>query len=442
MTGLIRTYHTIDAINRKVGLTVAWLALGMVVAQFCVVVSRYVFSVGSIPVQESIWYMHGSLFMLGAGYTLLRDGHVRVDVFYRDGSDRRRAWIDLLGILLFLLPVCVFIFYTSWGYVVNAWKVLEGSTETNGIPAIFALKAVIPVAITLLALQGLSMLLRCIVVIGGRSATAGETPDETGTIEPVASADRKTVLGLTAFLLPIEFFTLLIGLAHTGWVLALVRVALVAVALLLAYGGSRAGRIVFILVMFVAAGYSLQFAAVASGDPGAMMTILTYGNIVAALAVAFVPWSGDTTDIAKATAKRGFPIVLAVALYVIATEFAWFIDRLLANNKGSIVFTDLPRWAVPAMLRIGLVAMVVAAFLSGSRVARSALVVLLLAAAAYSVYQTASAGALPLIGFGSVIVGVLHVLVAVYIARNAAIGEYLDAQAAAGRTIAPDRPAS
>src|SRR3546814_17151460 len=92
--------------------------------------------------------------MLGAGYTLLNDGHVRIDIFYRTASPRRKAWIDLLGVLIFLTPVCVVTWIFSWSYVINAWRVLEGSMEAAGLPAVFLLKTVIWVFVVLLFLQG------------------------------------------------------------------------------------------------------------------------------------------------------------------------------------------------------------------------------------------------------------------------------------------------
>ena len=108
--GLARITAGIDALNDRVGRGVAWLALAMVLVQFIVVLLRYVFGVGSIYLQELIVYMHGTMFMVGAGYTLLYNEHVRVDVFYREASARFQALVDLAGCVLFLLPVCALIY--------------------------------------------------------------------------------------------------------------------------------------------------------------------------------------------------------------------------------------------------------------------------------------------------------------------------------------------
>ena len=148
----------IDGLNERAGRMLAWIALVMVLVQFLVVVMRYVFAIGNIALQESIWYMHGILFMIGAGYTLLHNGHVRVDVIYGEASERYKAVIDLLGTIVFLIPVSIATFWLSRDYVINAWKVWEGSTEVSGLPLIWAYKTVIWVFAALLFLQALSLL--------------------------------------------------------------------------------------------------------------------------------------------------------------------------------------------------------------------------------------------------------------------------------------------
>lgn len=157
----------IDAANTMIGRTTAWLALIMVLVQFVVVMMRYVFGVGSIMMQESVIYMHAFLFMLGAGYTLLQGGHVRVDIFYREAPLRRKAFTDLAGVLVFLVPVCVVIWWFSWRYVANSWNVFEGSRETSGIQGVYILKTVILAFAGLMVLQGLSLAARCLLTLLG-----------------------------------------------------------------------------------------------------------------------------------------------------------------------------------------------------------------------------------------------------------------------------------
>jgi len=167
----------IDTFNDRIGSWIAWLAVVMVMVQFTVVLLRYIFGIGLIMLQESVVYLHGILFMLGAGYTLLRGGHVRVDIFYQPASARSKAVIDLAGALLFLLPVCGLIAIYSFPYIANAWAVHEGSKETSGIQAVYLLKSVILIFTALVGLQGVSMALHSILVICGMETPAAVQAD-------------------------------------------------------------------------------------------------------------------------------------------------------------------------------------------------------------------------------------------------------------------------
>lgn len=150
----------IDRLNRVVASVVRWLALIMVLVQFCIVIGRYVFGYNSIAAQESVLYMHATLFILGAGYTLLVDKHVRVDVFYAKVSDRSRRLIDIFGHLFLLMPSMMALLYWSWPSVRNSWKILEGPISVGGIEAVFLLKSLIPAFCILIMLQSLSLLIR------------------------------------------------------------------------------------------------------------------------------------------------------------------------------------------------------------------------------------------------------------------------------------------
>ena len=161
----------IDRTNDLVGRGLAWLSIAMVSVQFIVVIMRYVFGVSWLMMQESIIYMHGILFMIAAGYTLLHDGHVRVDIFYRDASERTKALVDMLGSALLLLPVVGVIFIGALPYVRQSWSSLEGSVETSGIPAVYLLKSVILVFCVLIGMQGVSMFIRSLITVMGGPAT-------------------------------------------------------------------------------------------------------------------------------------------------------------------------------------------------------------------------------------------------------------------------------
>jgi len=157
---LARLADWLDLVNRSVGAAVRWLALFMVLLQFGVVVLRYVYGISFIFLNEGVLYMHAALFMLGAGYTLLVDGHVRVDIFYAKLGTRGRAAIDALGALIFLLPSMAILIWWSWPSVRNSWAVMEGAISVGGIPASFLLKSLVPAFCVLLAVQGLACLLR------------------------------------------------------------------------------------------------------------------------------------------------------------------------------------------------------------------------------------------------------------------------------------------
>ena len=153
----------VDRLNQGVAHVVRWLALMMVLVQFCIVIGRYVFGVNSIAAQESILYMHATLFMLAAGYTLLVDKHVRVDVFYARLSAHNRRRIDIFGHLFLLLPSMTVLLYWSWPSVRNSWKILEGPMSVGGIEAVFLLKSLIPAFCCLIILQSLSLLIRLVL---------------------------------------------------------------------------------------------------------------------------------------------------------------------------------------------------------------------------------------------------------------------------------------
>jgi TRAP-type mannitol/chloroaromatic compound transport system permease small subunit len=157
----------LEKLSEMTGRTIAWLTAGMVLVTFIVVVLRYVFDMGWIAMQESVTYMHGLVFMLGAAYTLRHDGHVRVDIFYRRLGPRGRALVNLLGTLLLLLPMAGYILFDSWAYVTASWDVLEGSREAGGLPGVYLLKTLLLVMPVLLLLQGLADVLRSLLVLAG-----------------------------------------------------------------------------------------------------------------------------------------------------------------------------------------------------------------------------------------------------------------------------------
>jgi TRAP-type mannitol/chloroaromatic compound transport system permease small subunit len=171
--------RAIDRLNETIGVSVAWLALILVLVEFTVVLMRYVFGVGSVKMQESIVYMHAIIFMVAAGYTLLHDGHVRCDIFYAAAPPRRQAIIDLIGVALFLLPTCALIGWAAWPYVAQAWAAREGSPEGSlGIPGVYLLKSIILVFAALVALQGVALAIHSALRLAGFETAAAAARDE------------------------------------------------------------------------------------------------------------------------------------------------------------------------------------------------------------------------------------------------------------------------
>jgi TRAP-type mannitol/chloroaromatic compound transport system permease small subunit len=167
METVARVVRAIDRANDVIGRAVAWLTLVMVLITFGVAFARYGFGWGRVWIQESYVWLHGIVFMLGAGYTLLHNGHVRVDIFYRPASARAKAWVDLFGVAFLLTPVLVMVLMFSWPYVHESWIKLEASREAGGLHGLFLLKSVILVFCVLTLLQGLSLAGRSVLVLTG-----------------------------------------------------------------------------------------------------------------------------------------------------------------------------------------------------------------------------------------------------------------------------------
>ena len=147
----------IDAINDHVGRAVSWFTLLLVVVTFVDVIMRYFFNTSFVFVQELEWHVFAFIFLMGAGYTLKADGHVRVEVFYGRLSKKGKAWVNLIGVLFFLIPSCFIFIKTSIPFVMKSCMVMEGSPDPGGIPCRFILKSCIPLGYALILIQGISL---------------------------------------------------------------------------------------------------------------------------------------------------------------------------------------------------------------------------------------------------------------------------------------------
>ena len=153
---LTKIADQLDRVLDRLGQAISWLNLLMAIIVLVIVVLRYWLSIGSVALQESITYLHAALFMLGISYTLQHNGHVRVDIFYRNFSARRRALVDLAGLIMFLIPTCVLIIVGSWDYVNASWATGERSEESSGIAFVYGLKTLMIIMPSLLIVQGIA----------------------------------------------------------------------------------------------------------------------------------------------------------------------------------------------------------------------------------------------------------------------------------------------
>lgn len=168
MTAIAWVVRAICAFNTVLGRIFSVFSLAVVLVCFAVVVMRYAFRMGSVPMQDLYVWLNGMMFMGIAGYTFMRDGHVRVDVFYRTAPMRRKAWIDMIGCFAFVLPFLASIAYWSYPYIQRSWALNESSANFGGLDRLYLLKSFIFVFAAVVALQAVAMVLRSVLVLADR----------------------------------------------------------------------------------------------------------------------------------------------------------------------------------------------------------------------------------------------------------------------------------
>lgn len=159
--------RVLEWINERVGRIVSWLILLLVLNTFAVGILRYGFSLGWVWLQESYVWMHGTVIMVASGYALLHDSHVRIDLVYRGMTPGKRAWVNLLGVSLLLVPTLAVVWWAAYPYVMLSWERLESSRDSGGLAGLFLWKTSMLVFVVLLAFQGLALALRSILVLQG-----------------------------------------------------------------------------------------------------------------------------------------------------------------------------------------------------------------------------------------------------------------------------------
>ena len=155
----------IDTLNSQLGKYCSWLLLLMVITTCVIVILRYVFNIGFIWMQETVRFFYAAVFLICAAYTFVDDEHVRVDIFYSKMNSRKKALVNIIGNLFFLLPFCFTILYYSFNYVINSWLQLEGSLEERGLHAVYIMKSFIWMFSIMLIMQGLSGIIKDVQTI-------------------------------------------------------------------------------------------------------------------------------------------------------------------------------------------------------------------------------------------------------------------------------------
>lgn len=177
MTLLLKLSRFIDALNERTGWLVMWLVLITTLIATGNALAKYLLGEGSNAWLEAQWYGFGAMFLLGAGYTLRHNGHVRIDIFYQRLSPKGQAWIDLLGGVLFLLPVVGLLTWLSWPLLVESLRINEMSPDAGGL-ARWPIKLLLPLGFGLLLLQGISEIIKRIGVLTGDYTLPAEKPAE------------------------------------------------------------------------------------------------------------------------------------------------------------------------------------------------------------------------------------------------------------------------
>jgi len=177
---LDRIVGLLDALTAWIGRAFSWLTLFMVLMTFANVVLRYVFGLSIVAAYETVVYAFGIVLTGVAGWTLLTDQHVRIDVFYGRMSGRAQAWVNVVGTVIFLVPLLYVVASRSWGYVGRSWKMRETSNEIAGLDYLYVLKSFMLVFVVVLAIQGLAFFLRNlrVLILGGeiRGPAPGNLP--------------------------------------------------------------------------------------------------------------------------------------------------------------------------------------------------------------------------------------------------------------------------
>ena len=191
MQTLVRISRAIDALNARIGQALIWLVLVMTLVSSGNALARYLFNLSSNAWLELQWYLFAAVFLLCAGYTLLHNEHIRIDVVSSRLSRRSQLWIDIFGTVFFLLPVSIFIMWLSWPVFMNAWTSQELSSNAGGLMR-WPVRLLVPLGFFLLSLQGLSELIKRVAVLRGIIPDLVDKPPPAPLIAPTSDGPGMT----------------------------------------------------------------------------------------------------------------------------------------------------------------------------------------------------------------------------------------------------------
>ncbi len=174
MQGLKKLANFIDRLNEAIGRAVSWLTTALVALVVVDVIFRYLFNTSKAWTIELEWHLFALIFLLGAGYAFKHDRHVRVDLFYSRFSKKDQALVNLVGGVIFLIPWCLLVIYSAWGYALQSFRIGEGSPDPGGLPALYIIKFSIVLGVFLLMLQGIANIIQSYLTI---QETSSETTE-------------------------------------------------------------------------------------------------------------------------------------------------------------------------------------------------------------------------------------------------------------------------
>ena len=187
MNALPALSRAIDWLNTRIGLTVIWLVLIAVIISAANAIMRKAFDMSSNAFLETQWYLFSAIFLLCSPFTLLHNQHIRIDVIAGRLSTRTQAWIDVFGTIFFLMPMALLIMYLSWSVFMRSWNINEVSSNAGGL-VIWPARLLVPVGFFLLALQGISQLIKLVAYLRGQGPDPNEKHDPAETERALAEA--------------------------------------------------------------------------------------------------------------------------------------------------------------------------------------------------------------------------------------------------------------